>query len=261
MRKPSLPLEAAAWATAGPASSLPCISTLSLCWKGGDALGYFQHLRVSRGYHSFNCLKMGGVYDKFWLIKSRILINIWEPVCCQCTSNNKERTGKHQRQSRQQEVCVRGETITMGNFSPRQLLVLLPYQLRAFFTGAALCCPASLSSCPKPFHCPLKKVPPFLLFFTPCFSVRFSLFAQTAERKDGPKVRVTAWAEESHIQFSLPLTSHPTLDILFHTSSFHHCLLQSIAQRHLLNVPNTLNLMLGTSHVKRSCQFWLDIYP
>lgn len=53
---------------------------------------------------------------------------------------------------------VRGETITMRNFSPRQLLVLLPYDLRAFFTGAAtvlalLPCvaPVPLSSCPKTF--------------------------------------------------------------------------------------------------------------
>lgn len=123
-------------------------------------------------------------------------------------------------------MCERWD-LHRGEFlsSPRQLLVLLPYNLRAFSTGAAtalalLPCavPASLSSCPKPFLSPLSNTSSFLLSFTLWFWVRFSVPAQTAERKDGPEVRVTAWPGESHIQFSLPLTPPLTLGFVFHTS-------------------------------------------
>lgn len=165
-----------------------------------------------------HCLKMGGIYDKFWLITSRILTNIWEPICCQCTSKNKGTTGTHQRQNRQQEMCVRGETITMGNFSPHPDSSWTCFLTTSEHFSLVLPCaaPAPLSSCPKPFLSPL---PHFLLSFTLWFWVKVSLLAQTAERKDGPKVRGTTWAGESHIQFSPPLTSHLTLGILFHTSS------------------------------------------
>lgn len=113
--------------------------------------------------------------------------------------------------------------------SPRQLLVLLPYDLRAFFFPLVLplllpCCPVlpqllsalaqshfSLpEQCSLPFCCPSH------------FDFEWGLvyiLAQTAERKDGPGVRVTAWAGGSHIQLSVPPTSHLTLGILFHTPS------------------------------------------
>lgn len=125
-------------------------------------------------------------------------------------------------------MCVRGETFTVGNFSPHpdsswshflttseHFPLVLPLLLP--------CCPvlSQLLSALAQSHFSLPwatSTSSFLLSFTLWFWVRFSVPAQTAERKDGPEVRVTAWAGESHIQFSLPLTPPLTLGFVFHTS-------------------------------------------
>lgn len=161
-------------------------------------------------------------------------------------------------------MCVRGETITVGNFSPRELLVLLPYHLRAFFTGAAtaaLC--AQLLSALAQSHFPLPRAKPHPFCCPSHFDFEWGLaclhklLREKMAQKWGwqPGQRRATFNSLCHWLLAQPWTSYFTL------LPVHHCLLQSTAQRYLLNVPNTLNLMLATSHFKRSCQFWLDIYP
>lgn len=172
----------------------------------------------------------------------------------------------------ERQHCHLGELLSL----PRQLLVPLPHSLRPVSTGAVtslapLPCAApgpQLYSSPQalaqshfslPWE-PTPQPPRFLLSFTLWFYLRFSLLAQTGERKDGPEVRVIAWAEESRIQFSATdFSSHHGHAIS--PLSAYHCLLQSTAQRYLLKAGNTLNVMLATSHFRKSCPLQLDGCP
>lgn len=192
---------------------------------------------------------------------SRILIHIWNT-----------------RQIRHQDMCPRGNTVTLGSFSPcpdnswsrfltasdqfplvlSPLLPRCPVLLQVPSSTAPLkLLPKAISLSPENQR---PSPPRFLLSFTLWFYLRFSLLAQTGERKDGPEVRVIAWAEESRIQFSATdFSSHHGHAIS--PLSAYHCLLQSTAQRYLLKAGNTLNVMLATSHFRKSCPLQLDGCP